>query len=106
MSNNLSSTARPQRVGVVIPFFQRQPGLLLTALASISAQSVLAEGRCLIQVAIVDDSSPLPAATELSGYVAPAGVELIVKLQANGGAGAARNAGGPPLAHLPAVSSK
>lgn len=92
MSNNLSAAVLPQRVGVVIPFFQRQPGLLLTALASIATQSVLAEGRCSIQVAIVDDSSPLPAATELDGYVAPSGMEVIVKHQANGGAGSARNA--------------
>lgn len=91
MSNNLSSAALPQRVGVIIPFFQRQPGLLLTALASIGAQSVLADGCCSIQVAIVDDSSPLPAATELDGYLAPPGMEVIVKLQDNGGAGAARN---------------
>lgn len=80
-----------RRIGVVIPFFQRQAGLLRTALSSIAAQSVLADG-CSIQVAIVDDSSPAPAAAELQGFVAPPGVDVVVKRQPNGGAGAARNA--------------
>lgn len=79
-------------VGVVIPYFQRQPGLLTLALASIGNQSVLVSRSARIRVAIVDDSSPYPLSDELKDYVAPPGVELLTKLQANGGAGAARNA--------------
>jgi succinoglycan biosynthesis protein ExoW len=80
------------KLGVVIPFFQRQSGLLRTAVESIVAQSVVASGECSIQVAIVDDSSPVSALQELEGYQAPAGVEIKVHRQPNGGAGAARNA--------------
>ena len=81
-----------QRFGIVIPFFQRQPGLLRLAVESILAQSVLTTQHCTIQIAIVDDSSPIPASQDLAGLTMPPGVDLILHRQANGGAGAARNA--------------
>ena len=81
----------PPRVGVVIPYFQRQPGLLRLAVESIIAQSVVTAAQCRIQIVIVDDSSPLPASQDLDGLVMPPGVDLVVHRQPNGGAGAARN---------------
>lgn len=78
-------------MGVVIPFFQREPGLLSSALASICGQSILGLPECTIRVAIVDDSSPVPLADEISAFKPPLGMELLTKRQPNGGAGAARN---------------
>jgi len=82
----------PPRFGVVIPFFQRQPGLLRLAVDSILAQSVMVTTQCTIQIVVVDDSSPLPANQDLAGLAVPPGIDLIVHRQPNGGAGAARNA--------------
>ena len=81
-------------ITVVIPYFQRSPGILAKALASIAAQ----EGCPLpIQVIVVDDASPAPVAAELVGVGAmPHPVRVIT--QANGGPGAARNTG---LDHAP-----
>jgi glycosyltransferase involved in cell wall biosynthesis len=81
-------------ITVVIPYFQRSPGILAKALASIAAQ----EGCPLpIQVIVVDDASPAPVAAELAGVGAmPHPVRVIT--QANGGPGAARNTG---LDHAP-----
>ncbi|MSQ66849.1 MAG: glycosyltransferase family 2 protein [Gammaproteobacteria bacterium] len=81
-------------ITVVIPYFQRSPGILAKALASIAAQ----EGCPLpIQVIVVDDASPAPVAAELAGSGAmPHPVRVIT--QANGGPGAARNTG---LDHAP-----
>lgn len=76
------------RVGVVIPYFQRVPGTLERALRSIAAQTHVAG----VQVVVVDDESPMPAAEE----VAQAGelcVPVTVLVQPNGGPGAARNCG-------------
>ena len=44
-------------IGVVIPYFQRMPGLLNRALRSVAAQ----EGQHPLQVYVVDDTSPVPA---------------------------------------------
>lgn len=82
----------PRRIGVVIPYFQRQAGLLRTAVDSILAQSALVNGQCTVQIVVVDDASPIPASQDLEGLVLPAGVDLLVHRQPNGGAGAARNA--------------
>lgn len=82
----------PRRIGIVIPYFQRQPGLLRMAVDSILAQSALANGQCTLQIVVVDDSSPVPATQDLDGLVLPNGVDLLVHRQPNGGAGAARNA--------------
>ena len=68
------------RTSVVIPFFQRQPGLLSRAVASVRAQSGVEPPRILV----TDDGSPVPAAAE-----DVAGCE-VVRIP-NGGPGAARN---------------
>jgi len=77
-------------VAVIIPFYQKTPGLLGRAVRSVAAQSVV--GRADILVLIVDDHSPLPADPELEGVDLPAGVRVRVeKTPRNAGAAAARN---------------
>jgi succinoglycan biosynthesis protein ExoW len=78
-------------IGVVIPFYQREKGILSKALESVAAQ-VLPEGVRLL-VVVVDDSSPLPAQDALEGFNIPAPHQLITIRQANGGPGGARNGG-------------
>ena len=68
------------RLSVVIPFFQRQPGLLSRAVASVRAQTGVEPPRILV----TDDASPAPAAAE-----DVAGCEVV--RVPNGGPGAARN---------------
>jgi succinoglycan biosynthesis protein ExoW len=78
-------------VAVVIPYFQRKPGLLRRALDSVAAQQMPSDVR--IKIIVVDDSSPLPAEQEIQGFRLPEWCELEVVRQANGGPGAARNRG-------------
>jgi succinoglycan biosynthesis protein ExoW len=77
----------PARIAVVIPYFQRQPGLLLRALASVNAQDIDEPVRVLV----VDDASPHPAREELSDWQPAAGVSIELIEQANAGPGLARN---------------
>ena len=49
-------------IGVVIPYFQRKPGLLNRALHSVAAQ----DGDHRLRVYVVDDGSPIPAEAELT----------------------------------------
>ena len=53
------------RVAVVIPYFQRESGILAGALQSVSAQEVDAD----LSVIIVDDGSPVRAHDELGRLV-------------------------------------
>jgi succinoglycan biosynthesis protein ExoW len=80
-----------RRIGVVIPYFQREPGILSQALASIAAQDI--EGFEVI-VVVVDDASPSPPELELEAF-APKSFkgEIRVVKRPNGGPGAARNTG-------------
>jgi succinoglycan biosynthesis protein ExoW len=80
--------AAPTRFGVVVPFYQRQPGFLRRALESVCAQTHAGP----IDVVIVDDGSPLPVAAELDGLRMPARVSVRCTPQRNAGPGAARNA--------------
>lgn len=70
------------RIGVVIPFFQRRPGILARALASVAAQDDPA-----VSVIVVDDGSPVPASDE--GL--PAGLDVRLLTRPNAGPAAARN---------------
>jgi succinoglycan biosynthesis protein ExoW len=76
------------RIGVVIPYFQRDPGLLHRALSSVAAQE-----HSPIQVVVVDDGSPRAAVDEITPQLRNAIRGLTVIRQANQGAAAARNAG-------------
>jgi succinoglycan biosynthesis protein ExoW len=74
-------------IGIVIPFFQRTPGLLNRALRSIAAQ----ESAHSFHVYVVDDSSPVSAESELAGLGEDFSRHVTILRQPNGGPGAARN---------------
>jgi glycosyltransferase involved in cell wall biosynthesis len=74
-----------RRIAVIIPYYQRDPGILARALDSVRAQE-LPRGLHL-HVYVVDDGSPLPAAGEIADSSA-----LTLLVQDNAGPGAARNA--------------
>jgi succinoglycan biosynthesis protein ExoW len=76
------------KCSVVIPYFQREPGILRRALASVFAQS---HGN--FDIIVVDDASPSPVAVELEGLDASQRSLVRVIAQPNGGPGAARNTG-------------
>jgi succinoglycan biosynthesis protein ExoW len=81
-------------IAVVIPYFQREPGVLRRALASISAQHSC---PLPIHVIVVDDASPAPAAPEVAAAGNFPGTVRVIT-QPNAGPGAARNTG---LDHTP-----
>ena len=75
------------RTGVVVPYFQREPGLLLKALESVFAQV----GGDVTTVVVVDDASPSPAEQDVALLDADKRDRVVVLHQPNGGPGAARN---------------
>lgn len=75
------------KIAVIIPFFQRKPGILARALASVEAQTAIEAGQ--LQVIVVDDGSPVSAEKEVGG--ADRRHRVTVLRRANGGPGAARN---------------
>lgn len=77
------------KVSVVIPFFQRQPGILLRALASVLAQNNFTN----FEVVVVDDESPIAATSELDRIDAGDRRKIRVIRQSNRGPGGARNTG-------------
>lgn len=74
-------------IAVIIPHFQRKPGLLARAVASAFSQTI--QSRVL--VIIGDDSSPIAAEDELRPLAELPQDRLIIVRRPNGGAGAARN---------------
>lgn len=78
-------------VGVVIPFYQREPGILPRALASIRNQHLPSGVR--LEVVVVDDQSPVPAAAEMAAFTDSDRIRWHLISQPNGGPGAARNTG-------------
>lgn len=78
---------KSKSTAVVIPFYQRTPGILRRSLISVVAQ----EPPVSMTVVVVDDGSPLRAKAELEGFALPANVTVRVIEQVNGGPGAARN---------------
>jgi len=73
---------------VVIPFFQKEAGILGRALQSISNQTYQD-----FDIVIVDDESPLAAEVELQAIDPAFKSRITVIRQPNGGPGAARNTG-------------
>jgi len=83
-----------RKVAVLVPYFQRRPGILANTLRAVLAQ----EGFDDYQVIVVDDGAPAPARDELKTL--GAGRERVTLIeQPNAGPGAARNTA---LANLPA----
>ncbi len=78
------------KVAVIIPFFQRQPGLLATAVASVAAQRV--GDDVTIDLIIIDDGSPVRAVSETMAAL-PDRCRLRIIERRNGGVASARNAG-------------
>jgi succinoglycan biosynthesis protein ExoW len=78
-------------VSVIIPFFQRDPGILTRALTSIHSQ-LIPDGWA-VEVIIVDDASPCPADDEVRDLNWKKPLCLKVIRQKNGGVAAARNRG-------------
>jgi succinoglycan biosynthesis protein ExoW len=81
--------AQPAPLAVVIPYFQRETGILRRAVASVVAQDDLAN----VEIIVVDDGSPVAAASEIAGLDAPSAPPIRIVRQANAGPGAARNRG-------------
>ena len=75
------------RTNVIIPFFQREPGLL-----AVAVNSALTQGGEDLLVTVVDDGSPVSARAELAPIIAHDRRVVIIE-QANAGPGAARNRG-------------
>jgi len=79
---------------VIIPYYQREPGILARAL-----RSVLAQTHPDFDVIVVDDASPLPAEADLQEFPLEDRARIAVIKQPNAGPGGARNMG---LDHVPA----
>jgi Glycosyl transferase family 2 len=73
---------------VVIPYYQREPGILLRALKSVFAQSYRD-----FHIVVVDDASPVSADEDLAALSLEERASITVIKQPNGGPGAARNTG-------------
>jgi len=81
---------------VIIPYYQREPGILARALRSVFAQT-----HPDFEIIVVDDSSPLPAENDLQGFSLEERAQITLIKQPNAGPGGARNMG---LDHVPADS--
>ena len=73
---------------VIIPFFQREAGVLAAAIRSALAQ----RDAGAITVVVCDDGSPVPADAELAALARGERERVVLVRQANAGAGPARNA--------------
>ncbi len=75
------------QIAVIVPYFQRRPGLLAKALRSAFNQTSTAQVHCYV----VDDASPVTAQSELDASPDLPLDRITMVRQANGGAGSARN---------------
>lgn len=78
-----------KKVSVVIPFFQRQAGLLKKAVLSALEQ----KGDHRMEIVIVDDGSPISARNELADLLPKHADQLIIIEQKNAGCFSAGNTG-------------
>ena len=78
-------------VSVIVPFFQREGGILARALSSIASQDI--PSGWFVEVIIVDDSSPCGVEEELRELRFRESLGLKIIRQENGGPGMARNRG-------------
>ncbi|MEK6746110.1 MAG: glycosyltransferase [Pseudomonadota bacterium] len=77
------------KVSVVIPYFQRQAGILRRAVESILSQEVPPNNN--VEIIVVDDGSPISAQSELKDLIFTAPFTLNLIVQPNGGVAMARN---------------
>jgi len=85
------------KCSVIIPYYQREPGILTRALRSVFAQT-----HPDFEIIVVDDSSPLSAENDLRNFSAEERSRIAVIKQPNAGPGGARNTG---LDHVQADSA-
>jgi succinoglycan biosynthesis protein ExoW len=81
----------PFTLAVIIPFYQRTPGVLRRALISVANQSLPDDLN--VHVFVIDDGSPAPAGPEITGIDFGPKISLVLIEQENGGVAAARQAG-------------
>ena len=74
-------------IAVVVPFFQRAPGILSRTVRSALNQTGIRDFR----IVVVDDASPVRARDELKDVISEVGDRIIVVEQSNTGAAGARN---------------
>jgi succinoglycan biosynthesis protein ExoW len=77
------------RIAVVIPYFQREPGILRRAVESVLAQDM--PDGVAVELVVVDDESPLAPQNDLGDLDPPPPFGMVMLKRANGGPGAARN---------------
>ena len=78
-------------VAIIVPYYQREAGILRRCLGSILAQKT--DETVQMHVIIVDDASPWPAKEELRDIEIPEQIIVEIITRSNGGPGAARNSG-------------
>ena len=78
-------------VSVIMPFFQRESGILIRSLNSVKMQAVPDGWR--VEVILIDDGSPISAEEEMRGVAFSEPFRLKMIRTVNGGVGAARNRG-------------
>ncbi len=78
-------------ISVVIPFYQKQSGILQKALQSILNQSL--PEPALVEIIVVDDGSPSPIEADLENLDFKPPFSMKIIKQKNAGAAAARNTG-------------
>lgn len=92
-------------LAIVIPYYQKQDGLLRKAVESVLQQQC----QRAFRIVVVDDSSPAGAEAELQPLLATHGDRLTLLKQANAGPAAARNRAldslGPEVSHVAFIDS-
>lgn len=76
-------------ISAIIPYYQREAGILQRALRSIASQTCVEK----IDVLVVDDGSPVRGCDEVSAVRLPPHIHAHVTCKTNGGPSSARNAG-------------
>jgi succinoglycan biosynthesis protein ExoW len=87
-----------ENIAVIIPFYQKKTGILSKAVGSALRQA----GNFNLRIIVIDDSSPVPAKSELAELMRDNPGRIVIIEQPNGGPAAARNNG---LDHVPAGTS-
>lgn len=80
------------KVSVILPYYQREAGLLAAALKSIYDQTAFER---VDKIIVVDDGSPLPAMADIEAVKGTVSLfeKVLLVQKANGGVSSARNAG-------------
>lgn len=87
--NDATASGDAPVIAIIIPYFQRKPGLLAQCVRSILDQADAPP----YQIIVVDDGSPVAAEADLAELMPEAGTRLRIIRQQNAGPGAARNRG-------------